>query len=110
MDLLAWPAAHLKAPSFFGEMGLMTGDRRRATVIATTPVHCYKLHRDDFRHILTQRPAVAGEISTILATREVELQSAQDHLDAATRDQQVGDASTRLLSRIRDFFGLAEGE
>ncbi len=100
--------AHLKAPTFFGEMGLMTGDKRRATVIATTPVHCYKLHRDDFKQILTQRPAVAEEISTILATREFELQAVREDLDSVNREQRVGDASTKLLSRIRDFFGLAE--
>jgi len=102
--------ATLEAPTFFGEMGLMTGERRGATVIATDEVLCYRLNRAQFRKILRERPSVAAEISALLASRDIQLRSAKDDLDASDREARVSVASTRLLSRIQDFFGLADDE
>ncbi|HWP44154.1 MAG TPA: mechanosensitive ion channel family protein, partial [Blastocatellia bacterium] len=48
--------AILKAGDFFGEMGLMTGERRSATVTAIEDVECYRLDKDAFHDILLNRP------------------------------------------------------
>ncbi len=98
----------LYAPTFFGEMGLMTGALRNATIVATSDVYCYRLYRDGFQHILRQRPSIAEEISAILATREVETQSIRDKLDDDSRNQRIDEVSVRMLSKISSFFGLTE--
>ena len=41
--------ATLRAGDYFGEMGLMTGEPRSATVVALTPVKCYRLGREAFK-------------------------------------------------------------
>ena len=42
----------LRDGDVFGEMGMMTGEPRRATVTAKTDVDCYRLDKQGFEHIL----------------------------------------------------------
>ncbi|MGJ8693649.1 MAG: cyclic nucleotide-binding domain-containing protein [Thalassotalea sp.] len=98
--------SNLSAPTFFGEMGLMTGAARNATIVATTDVYCYRLHRQGFKEILQQRPDIAEKISETLAVREVETQSIREKLDQQAHHQRIETRSVDLLSKISDFFGL----
>ena len=100
--------ARLRAGDFFGEMSLMTGERRSATVTATTPVECYLLDKAAFETVLRGRPAVAAPLAEVLAHRRVELLAARDGLDQEARSRQVAAAQVDLLRRIRDFFGLQD--
>jgi small-conductance mechanosensitive channel/CRP-like cAMP-binding protein len=102
--------ARLSAPSFFGEMGLMTGAPRTATVIATTEVECYRLDKDAFHKILSARPEIAAEISTLLASRKVELQTVREDLDASTKARCMEQERVQMLSKIQRFFGLSDDE
>ncbi len=89
---------------FFGEMGLMTGAPRSATVIAETDVECFRLDSHGFAEILKERPAVAEEIAEILTRRKVELANAMESLERAPDPDQTKD----LLDKIRGFFGLSD--
>jgi len=100
--------AELQAPSFFGEMALMTGAPREATVIAKTDVDCLRVDKDDFREILARRPEIAKEISTVLAQRRVELLAVRDNLDAEAKKRKMVTEGSRILESIREFFGLSE--
>jgi CRP-like cAMP-binding protein len=98
--------AVLQAPSFFGEMALMTGQPREATVVALTEVECLRVDKSDFQAVVTQRPELAQEISTILAQRRVELEAARENLDAQARSSRIHTERSRILGAIRDFFAL----
>jgi small-conductance mechanosensitive channel/CRP-like cAMP-binding protein len=98
--------AVLTAPSFFGEMALMTGQPREATVVALTEVECLRIDKADFQGILQRRPAIAERISEILAARRVELDAARGGLDAEGRSQRLSHENLRILTGIRQFFGL----
>jgi small-conductance mechanosensitive channel len=100
--------ARLGTGDFFGEMSLMTGERRSATVTAATPVECYLLDKAAFETVLRQRPAVAEPLAGVLARRRVELVAARDGLDQEARLRQVAAAQVDLLRRIREFFGLQD--
>lgn len=100
--------AVLEAPSFFGEMALMTGAPREATVIAMTDVECLRVDKDDFRKILTLRPELVDEISSTLAQRRVELEAVRDNLDADSKLRRVVSERSRILASIKDFFGLRD--
>jgi small-conductance mechanosensitive channel/CRP-like cAMP-binding protein len=101
--------AEVKAPGFFGEMALMTGAAREATVIATTDVECLRVDKEDFKDIVARRPEIAQEISTVLAQRRVELVAARDHLDAEAKKRTMVTERGQILESIRDFFGLNGG-
>jgi small-conductance mechanosensitive channel/CRP-like cAMP-binding protein len=98
--------AVLKAPSFFGEMALMTGQPREATVVALTEVECLRVDKADFQEILQRRPAIANRISEILAARRVELDAAREGLDPDAHSQRLSRENVRILSSIKQFFGL----
>ena len=98
--------ASLGPGSFFGEMGLMTGEPRSATVVARTEVECYRLDKEDFRDILRSRPALAEDISHVLAHRRTELDAALEDLDAEARTERLSHARLDILGKIRHFFGL----
>lgn len=66
---------NLKEGDIFGEMSLLTGEPRSATVSAKTPMDLYKLNKDNFGKILTSSPHLAWALSRNLARR---LQSVTD--------------------------------
>ncbi len=98
--------AVLSAPSFFGEMALMTGQPREATVVALTEVECLRIDKAGFQGILQHRPAIAERISEILATRRVELEAVREGLSPDNHNQRISRENLRILSGIKQFFGL----
>jgi type IV pilus assembly protein PilB len=70
--------AMMGAGQNFGEMSLLTGKPRTATVQATEATTCAVLEREDFQALLLQHPKIGVELTSILASR----------LEAAS--QQVG--------------------
>lgn len=94
--------------SFFGEMALMTGEPRQATVTARTDVECFRLDKESFEEVIRQRPAMAEEISRVLARRRTQLDAVLEGLDARARDARLSDAQADILGRIRRLFGLSE--
>src|SRR5262249_25486516 len=49
---------------FFGEMALLTGQKRTANVRAITDVRVYRLDKDSFKEILERKPEILDEIGT----------------------------------------------
>jgi CRP-like cAMP-binding protein len=105
-DKLTKKVATLRGGDFFGEMGLMTGEPRTATVVAVEDVECYRLDKEDFHDILNRRPEIAEDISHVLARRRVELEAVREGLNEEAKRQRMRRAQGDLLHRIRSFFTL----
>jgi small-conductance mechanosensitive channel len=89
---------------FFGEMSLLTGEKRAATVVALTDVECYRLDAAAFRRLLEKRPDLATKVAEKLAERRVELVSSSEAL--GDRQSMIDRDKDDLLHKIREFFGL----
>ena len=98
--------ATLRGGDYFGEMGLMTGAPRTATVVAQTDVKCYRLDKDAFKDILQSRPEIAEDISHTLARRRVELEAIREELNEEVKRQRMNKAQNEFLHSIREFFRL----
>jgi CRP-like cAMP-binding protein len=98
--------ATLGTGDFFGEMGMMTGEPRTATVIALSDIECYRLDKEAFHDILKSRPEIAENISEILARRRVELEAAREGLDEEAKLMRKRHHQGDLLQRIKGFFRL----
>jgi CRP-like cAMP-binding protein len=59
----------LGAGEIFGEMSLLTGEPRSATVVACTPMELYQLTQENFGQVLTRSPHLAWALSRTLARR-----------------------------------------
>ncbi|MCB1674268.1 MAG: cyclic nucleotide-binding domain-containing protein, partial [Pseudomonadales bacterium] len=93
----------LNSGRVFGEMGLMTGEPRRATVIAKTDVECYRIDKQSFEFIIHSRPALADEFARILTERNEQLVAVKQ-AEAPNHDRQQHE---RLLDSIKRFFRLS---
>jgi small-conductance mechanosensitive channel/CRP-like cAMP-binding protein len=98
--------ARLVAGNFFGEMSLMTGEARTASVVAATDLVCYRVDKPAFQRVVNERPAVADRIAEILVMRRTALTSAREERDEVRRNR-VETAKQDLLGKIRSFFKLA---
>lgn len=98
--------AKLHEGDFFGEMGMMTGEPRSATVSAQTDVECYRLDKEAFDEILSRRPEIAEDISQVLAHRRAELEAIREGLNEEAKRARMRRHQGNLLDRIRKFFTL----
>lgn len=96
----------LSKGNFFGEMGMMTGAPRVATVVAKTDVECYRLDKEAFEEILLARPGIADEVSDILVARRTQLDSAVQNLDEEALHKEMHHRHSEVLATIKRFFGL----
>jgi len=63
---------------FFGEISLLDGGPRTATVVAETPVVAIRIFKESFEKAVAQEPSVAAKILAVVARR---LREAQRHLN-----------------------------
>jgi small-conductance mechanosensitive channel/CRP-like cAMP-binding protein len=90
---------------FFGEMSLMTGESRTATVVAKTDVECYIVDKEAFQEIVQEKPELAGTISDILSRRQVDLGAKRTMTPVPSAAQ-----TNQLRSKIAAFFGIGGGK
>ncbi len=96
--------ATLEPGSFFGEMSLMTGSKRTASVIALDEVECGELEKHDVADILMRRPELAQQISDLLDKRQTALASVREKL----RNKPETESKSDLLALIQQFFGISK--
>jgi small-conductance mechanosensitive channel/CRP-like cAMP-binding protein len=96
--------ARLGSGKFFGEMALMTGEQRKATVRAVKECELLVISHEAFHSTLAANTGVIEKISDLLLERQAELEAV-----ASTRDTMIEpmqDRSKRLISQIKGFFKL----
>ena len=98
--------ARLGPGSFFGEMSLMTGEPRSATVAALADVQCYRLDATAFRDLLARRPQLAEPIARLLAERRANLAAVTEGLDAEAKRRRMESDSSDLFKKMKAFFKL----
>jgi len=104
-DRSAREVARLGAGKFFGEMGLMTGEQRKASVRAAEECELLVVSHDAFQSTLaSSNTDVIEKISELLLERQAELERAAGVRDTMLEPAQ--DRSKRLISQIRSFFKL----
>ncbi|MBX2810536.1 MAG: mechanosensitive ion channel family protein [Myxococcales bacterium] len=89
---------------FFGEMSLMTGELRSATVVAVTDCELVVVGKAAFQEVLQSHAGIVERISHVLGERKGELER---HKPSTGIDSsQRGHGKEVLIERIRRFFAL----
>ncbi len=94
--------ARLGPGECFGEMGLLTGEPRSATVRAVTLCDVVVIDRESFHQVLAAHPEIVDRLGNLLVVRQGEISLAR----SAEPPQAVAERSRRLISQIREFFKL----
>ena len=94
--------AILKKGDFFGEMSLLTGEPRSATVRAIGDAEVIKIQKDIFSEILSANSGISEYLGQVLAER-------QQHLARQVGDSSALAAATPggLIQKIKIFFGIS---
>jgi CRP-like cAMP-binding protein len=95
--------ATLGSGQYFGEMGLLTGEVRSATVRAKTRCDLVVIDHDAFHDVLASHPEVVDRLGALLALRQAEISAAKS---AGGPTAPPEERSRRLISQIREFFKL----
>jgi small-conductance mechanosensitive channel/CRP-like cAMP-binding protein len=91
------------AGGFFGEMSMLTGDPRTATVQAMGDAALLEIDAERFRTLAVQSPGLVERVGAIVLTRRIGLAEAH----AAADDVRARTTATQtLLSRIKAFLQL----
>lgn len=97
----AQKVATLSVGNYFGEMSLLTGEQRTATVIAQGDATLISISRQAFHDIIVADPNISEGLAEALAERQAEL-------DQIKRDAPAFKANTKtLLGRIKKVFSLS---
>ena len=89
---------------FFGEAGVLAGTETPFTVKALTKVIVYEIAKADLAAVLKERPAIAAELSHILARRQA---LGQKLLEPQPNDHRhENDVADWVSSRIHHIFSL----
>jgi small-conductance mechanosensitive channel/CRP-like cAMP-binding protein len=96
---------YLRQPTFFGEMALMTGEPRTATIRARTDAELLELSREGFLELFKSHPEAATKMSEIIALRTSETRGL---LAAASNLSEHPHGHARwLLAKISAVFNLS---
>jgi small-conductance mechanosensitive channel/CRP-like cAMP-binding protein len=100
--------ATLGPGNFFGEMSLLTGAARTASIQVKEDAEFIVVDKESFRSTLAGNPSIAESMSHILSERQAGLDAERERLDAPGRARRKKDVSGKLLSMMREFFGLVK--
>jgi small-conductance mechanosensitive channel/CRP-like cAMP-binding protein len=95
--------AQLGAGDCFGEMSLLTGDPRGATVVATAESEAVEIQKEAFAAHVRAQPEVLGRLSELLAKRQL---ANEKHLAQSEIAARVEATRGALLKKFRSFFQL----
>ena len=94
--------AVIPAGGFCGEMSMLTGDARTATVSAVDDAVVLEISAADFRALAESNPALLDHVSTIVGTRRTGLEEARANAAAIAAPE----LKQNFLARMRKFLTL----
>ncbi|MEW6685915.1 MAG: cyclic nucleotide-binding domain-containing protein [Candidatus Edwardsbacteria bacterium] len=98
--------AQLGPDAFFGEMSLLTGEKRAATITALEDTEVLVINKESFRQILNENPQIAESLSKVMEKRQRENLEKMTKIKELTPEQKAAISSDSILKKIRTFFEL----
>jgi small-conductance mechanosensitive channel/CRP-like cAMP-binding protein len=95
--------ATIEAGGYFGEMSLLTGEPRTATVLAIGDTSVLELEAEVFRRLGAADPEAVESVAVAAVARRNELDRVRESARAAV----AGDAPATLLGRMKRFLRLS---
>ena len=100
--------AELDPGSFFGEMSLLTGEPRTATVTAREETEVVRVSKEGMNRVFQSDPSLVAPLSELLEARIGDLRraSVESGKIVEGHESSMSPGSHGVLARIKMFFGL----
>ena len=102
--------AMIEPGNFLGEMSMLAGEPRSATVTALVDSMIYELQRDSFSEVLNAREELAESISRLVVERQLANNRMLTTASNEERKEALSNASSNLLGKIRSVFSIFNQE
>ena len=102
--------ARLEAGMFFGEMSMLTGEPRSASVIAVTNVLVYEISKNVIATLIQSRPELAEMIAQTVTNRKMRNAEVVAKANATTLAAEKKSMTAQLVGRMLSFLGLKSKE
>lgn len=89
---------------FFGEMSLLTGEPRSATISAATDIVAFEIKREHVEDLFKKRPTIMEDISKVVALRTRENSEAIESISNMDDIDSMNSFAQNLLGKIKTFF------
>jgi len=94
----------LGSGQFFGEMSLLTGEPRSATVVATTELSLIAVGKDALMQVVQDDRRMLERIGEVVARRQVTTAAAKAQLSREVAPLSTATQTRSLVERIQSFF------
>ena len=98
--------AHLGKGQVFGEMSLLTGEKRTATITAEADTTVLALSKAIFADVLETNAQIAEALAKVLEKRQRENLEKMAKTKELSQDKLDATSSQTILRKIKSFFGL----
>lgn len=89
---------------FFGEMSLLTGEMRSATIVAATDVVVHEITKDSIENLLSKRDKLFRMLSTVIAERKVRNSQQLAEASVEERIEQTQSIANQIMDKMKSFF------
>jgi CRP-like cAMP-binding protein len=100
--------AEMGAGDFFGEMSMLTGEPRTASITAEEETQVVVVNKDAFAPVLTADKGILTGLTAALEARSRDTAERLADLPAARGEAKTPQQTSALRRRIGHFFGLDE--
>lgn len=100
----------LKRGNYFGEMSLLTGERRSATVIADDEVEVIEINSNSLLPIIRKNPQIMEKITKRLIDRERDTSKTLEKAEHKEPVEEREHLFRNLVNKIRGFFKVKESQ
>ena len=102
------PVATLSSGDCFGEMSLLTGEKRSATVRADGDCYVMEISKETMAEVIRDSPECMKQLSELLAKRKMETEGILKDAAISSADQAAKqrEYTATFLKRLKTFFAL----
>jgi small-conductance mechanosensitive channel/CRP-like cAMP-binding protein len=90
---------------FFGEMSLLTGVPRSATITAATDAVIYEITQASMAELLQSRPEVMEKLSLMMAERRLRNEQTKDRQSGLPDEEATASLASQLFASMKGVFG-----